>query len=185
MRLVEMLQEGGWLAWLALLLGVGGALVGAVALMLAAMKSRAAFGLGVTALILATLAAGSGIAGTLWGKRQVEQALVFVDNDVDRDHLLRAGHREASNAAIVGVWAAGLPLLLGLLAAVLAARSTEPSSRRQGLEAAVSTDESSSRSVVALVFAGISALAASGAWVTGHRPPPPTRYDFADEDQTA
>lgn len=185
MRLMQMLQEGGWLAWLALLLGVGGTLVGAVALMLAAMKSRAAFGLGVTALILSTLAAGAGIAGTITGKRNVEAALAYVASDVDRDHILRAGHREASTAAVIGAWAAGLPLLLGVLAAMLGARAGERATRRQGLEAAVSTDESSSRSVVGLVFAGIAALAASGAWVTGHRPPPMTKYDFADEDQSA
>ncbi len=185
MRLIEMLQEGGWLAWVALALGVPGTVLGVVGVMAAGMKSRSGFGVGLTALILATLAAGAGIAGTISGRRQVEAAVGFVDNDVDRDHILRAGHREASNAATIGAWAAALPLLLGVLGAVMGARTGEPPKRRQGLEAAVSTDEGSSRSVVALVFAGIAALAASGAWVTGHRPPPVTKYDFADEDLNA
>lgn len=185
MRLMQMLQEGGWLAGVALVFGVIGTLLGVVALMLGSLKSRAAFGLGVTTLILATLAAEAGIAGTITGKRNVEAALAFVDSDVDRDHILREGHREASNAAIVGAWAAGLPLLLGVLGALLGARRAAPAPRRQGLEASVSTDEGSSRAVVALVFAGMAALAASGAWVTGHRPPPQTKYDFGEADRDA
>jgi hypothetical protein len=183
MPLIQMLQEGGPLAMVAFALGIIGALFGVVALVTAFGGSRAGFGLGVVTLVLSTLVSGAGIAGTMWGRRQVELAVAFVD-EFDRERILLVGHREAAQAAIAGVFAALLPLALGALAALRGARA-QPQTRHQGVELGAVQSESSGRAVLAVVFTGISALAASGAWVTGHRPPPPTKYPFAADDGDA
>ncbi|MFT3712371.1 MAG: AgmX/PglI C-terminal domain-containing protein [Archangium sp.] len=183
MHFIEMMREGGPLAMVAVALGFLGVILGGIALVLGLGGSRAGFGLGIATLILATLASAAGIGGTLIGKKQVENALLFVDNDVDKSRILKMGHKEASGAATLGAFAALLPLLLGAVGALSGGRAPGPSSRRQGIDLAAGPQpETSGRAVLAVVFIGIAALAASGAWVTGHRPPPTAKYDFDEAD---
>jgi hypothetical protein len=186
MLVMQMVREGGPLALMAVALGLLGLVLGSIALVSALGGNRAAFGLGVAALVVAALASGAGIGGTLRGKKQVDDALVFVDNDVDRERVHIAGYQEASGAATVGAFATLLPALLGAIAALLGARAQRTPSRVQGvvLEPGAQ-DETSGRTVLAVVFIGIGALAASGAWVTGHRPPPTSKFDLPRDDQDA
>lgn len=188
MNFLEMMREGGPLALVAMALGVLGTIFGVIAVVVGLGGSRSGFGLGVTTLIFAILASGAGVGGTLIGKQQVEAALVMVDSDVDRDLILRAGHKEASGAATLGAFAALLPLVLGALAALAGARAASSPQRRQGIDLSPTEaqgSETSGRAVLAVVFIGIAALAASGAWVTGHRPPPAGKFDFDIDDRDA
>lgn len=189
MNFLEMMREGGPLAMIALALGFFGAIFGAIAVIVGLGGSRAGFGLGITTLVFAILASGAGVGGTLIGKRQVEAALAMVDNDVDRELIMRVGHKEASGAATLGAFGSLLPLVLGALAALAGARASANSQqRRQGIDLSpteVQGSETSGRAVLAVVFIGIAALAASGAWVTGHRPPPASKFDFDADDRDA
>lgn len=173
----------------AVALGFLGAIFGVIAVIVAVGGSRAGFGLGVATLIFAILGSGAGVAGTLLGKKQVEAAMPMVENDVDRELILRVGHKEASGAAVLGAFGALLPLLLGAIAALAGARAAANTpQRRQGIDLSpteVQGSETSGRAVLAVVFIGIAALAASGAWVTGHRPPPHSKYDFPEDDHDA
>lgn len=184
----EMVREGGPLAMVAVFFGLLGAMLGVIAVIVGLGGSRAGFGLGVATLILSTLSSGAGIGGTLLGKRQVDTAMAFVDNPVDRDLIALVGHQEASGAATLGAFGSLLPLVLGALGALAGARAQSNPPRRQGLDASqteLSGSESSGRAVLVAVFIGIAALGASGAWVTGHRPPPPSKYGFDPDDHDA
>lgn len=184
MNLLRLLQEGGIGAWAALALGVIGTIAGVVSLGAALGRTRAAFGLGVTTLLLSVLAAAAGIGGTLWGHVQMERALVHID-PVMRERLTQVGTAEAAGASLVGCFAALLPLVLGAFAALVGAKTASAPTRRQGLEQVTSTDERSGRVVLGLVFVGVAALGVAGAWVMAQRPAPPGRYGFAVDDSAA
>jgi len=181
MRLMEMLQEGGWGAYLALLVGGLASLLGVLALVLAMAKSRAGFGLAIATLLLGAVAAGVGVFGQLDGQRRTDEALAMVGNAVDVERIHRAGFRESQNAGLVGSLASLAPLLLGAIAALLTARLRTGSQRPQG-EVVSSSDEGSARIVMALGFTGLCALGTAGAWVLSHRALPTGTYALDEQD---
>ena len=117
-----MIQEGGLGAYAAIALGGLGFLVGAFALITLAGKSRASFTLGIVTLCLAAASAGAGMGGLFYGHSQVERALAFVGPGLDRERIHRQGFKESQSAALIGFFAALLPLALGGAAAMLGSR---------------------------------------------------------------
>ncbi|MFO0595440.1 MAG: AgmX/PglI C-terminal domain-containing protein [Myxococcaceae bacterium] len=183
MDVLTMMKEGGPLAMAAVALGVIGAMVGMLAVVLSFSAQKSGFGFGLLALVLGIGAAGAGVGGTLFGHVQLERAIAMVD-PVDAELIRKAGWREAASASHLGFYAGLLPLLLGGLAAVLGARLGD-GGRRQGLEAVTSSDGASGRVVAAMAFGALAALGVCGAWVVGHRPAPPSKYEFDVEDHEA
>lgn len=186
MNLIMMLREGGFGAYLALGLGGLGLLLGSVAVIALLARSPSAFSLGVVTLVTGAAAAGVGIGGTLFGRRQVQEALAMVGSRIDGERILMAGFGEAANAALIGFGAALLPLLLGAVTALAGARLPRAQTRVQGYaEAQPSGDESTAGTMVAAGFIAVGLLATAGAWVVAHQPIPQGRYGFSVEDQHA
>ncbi len=185
MNPLMMLREGGIGAWAALALGLLALLLAAVSLLAALGKSRSAFGLGIGTLLLGTFSAVVGMLGTVHGRTQVARAIGSVASGIDAERILLMGWSEAANAALFGFFGAIVPLVLGTFAALSGAKADQPGQRIQGLANATTTDEGSGRVVVAMVFAGITALACGGAWVLSHQKSPAGRFDFAGDDQNA
>lgn len=186
MNLIMMLREGGVGAYLALGLGGLGLLLGAVAVIALLARSPSAFSLGVVTLVTGAAAAGAGIAGTLLGRRQVQDALAMVGSRVDGERILMAGYGEAANAALIGFGAALLPLLLGAVTALAGSRLPRAQTRVQGYaEAQPSGDESTAGTMLAAGFIAVGLLATAGAWVVSHQPSPQGRYGFAVDDHDA
>lgn len=173
-------------AYAALGLGGLGLLLGAVAVIALLARSPSAFSVGVATLVTGAAAAGAGIAGTLIGRRQVQDALAMVGSRVDGERILMAGFSEAANAALIGFGAALLPLLLGAVTALAGSRLTRAQTRVQGYaEAQPTGDESTAGTMVAAGFIAVGLLATAGAWVVAHQPIPQGRYGFAVDDQDA
>lgn len=172
MDLLRALQEGGIGAWGALLLGLVALGVGVVALVSALTFNPRAFRLGLATLVLATVAAGAGLAGQLRGQQLTDQALGQLANPVDVEQLRHEGYREAQSAALLGSLAGLLPFLLGAFTSVFAAR-------------AKTGEDDTGRLVLAVGFAGLAALSCAGAWALSHRLLPPVRYDFPTGDEPA
>lgn len=169
-------------------LGVGGLglLLGAVAIIALLARSPSAFTLGVVTLITGAAAAGAGVAGTLLGRRQVQDALAMVGSKLDGERLLMAGYSEARNAALIGFGAALLPLLLGAFAALAGSRLPRAQTRVQGYaEVSSPADDSIAGTMVAAGFIAVALLATAGAWVVAHQPTPQGRYGFAVDDHDA
>lgn len=186
MNLIMMLREGGFGAYVALGLGGLGLLLGSVAVIALLARSPSAFSLGVVTLVTGAAAAGAGIAGTLLGRRQVQDALAMVGSRVDGERILAAGFGEAANAALIGFGAALLPLLLGAVTALAGSRLPRAQTRVQGYaEAQPSGDESTAGTMVAAGFIAVGLLATAGAWVVAHQPIPQGRYAFAVDDHDA
>ncbi|MGV3620182.1 MAG: AgmX/PglI C-terminal domain-containing protein [Archangium sp.] len=183
MNLVEMLQEGGLGAYAALGLGVLGALLGFIAIASSISRSKAGFSLGIVTLITAALTALVGIAGTMGGRAQMQNALAYVENKVDAEHILLAGWAEAANASLIGFFAALLPFMLGGAAAVLGVRAVASNTLRIQGEPQVDTgDNKTPRLMMVAVVEGIALLCVGGAWVVAHQEPPPGKYNFARND---
>lgn len=184
--ILEMIQEGGIGAYAALAFGALGFLLGAFAFFAVLGKSRAAFALGVVTLVIASATAGAGMAGTLYGRSQVENALGHVSSGLDRERIHHLGFREAQLSSWIGFFAALLPLALGGAAALLGSRLQRPQSRVQGFaEPVVSTDDGLGQTVMAGVFVAIAALATGGAWAMAHSELPKLRYAFDVNDSDA
>ncbi|PZR05939.1 MAG: hypothetical protein DI536_31245 [Archangium gephyra] len=186
MNLVEMLHEGGLGAYAALALGLLGALLGFAAIALSISRSKAGFGLGIATLIVADLTAMAGLMGTLWGRSQVQAALAFVDSKVDAERILAGGWAEAANAALIGFFAALLPLMLGGAAAVMGARPAASTTLRMHGEPQLTTDDSKvPRLMLVAIVEGITLISLGAAWVFAHQSPPAGKYNFLRDDQTA
>ncbi|MDP1829123.1 MAG: AgmX/PglI C-terminal domain-containing protein [Archangium sp.] len=183
----ELIQEGGIGAYAAIALGALGCLLGASSIIAALGKSRAAFALGVTTLVIASATAGAGMLGTVYGRSQVERALGHVSSGLDRERLHHLGFREAQSSSWVGFFAALLPLALGGAAALLGSRLQRPhASRVQGFaEPVVSSDEGPGQTVMAGVFVAMAALATGGAWAMAHGELPKLRFSFDATDSDA
>lgn len=109
-------------------LGVLVALAGAVAFV---ASRRLVHPLGVAALALGALAAGSGLAGTVALRRSAGVELAAIENEAAREYRLRPAHAAAAASAEVGAWGGGLAATLGLLVAlvgVAGGRRASPSS---------------------------------------------------------
>lgn len=184
---LNLIQEGGIGAYAAIALGALGFLLGAFAFFAVLGKSRAAFSLGVVTLVIAAATGGAGMAGTLYGRSQVENALGHVSSGLDRERIHHLGFREAQSSSWLGFFAALLPLALGGAAALLGSRLQQQSaSRVQGFaEPVVSTDGGMGQTVMAGVFVAIAALAAGGAWAMAHSELPKLRYSFDELDSDA
>lgn len=186
MNFIMMLREGGFGAYVALGLGGLGLLLGSVAVISLLARSPSAFSLGVVTLVTGAASAGAGIAGTLLGRRQVQDALAMVGSRVDAERILAAGFSEAANAALIGFGAALLPLLLGAVTALAGSRLPRAQTRVQGYaEAQPSGDEFTAGTMVAAGFIAVALLATAGAWVVAHQPIPQGRYGFAMDDHDA
>jgi hypothetical protein len=173
MFVLELLREGGVLAYVALALGALG-LVFAVAALANAGRG-AAVGLAITALLLATGAASAGLVGCELGQRTTDQALQAVPPGVQRDRLRRTGYREAQGAARVGFGAAVLPLLLGAVGVFAGRRRSE---------GVVDLRPAQGFGLPVLAI-GLAALGATGALVRSRVALPEGRYHFADADLEA
>lgn len=183
---LNLIREGGVGALAAMALGALGTVLGGVAMVALLGRSRAAFTVGLAALLVGAATAGAGVVGTLYGRSQTERALAYVGSKLDVERIHRAGFREAQSASWVGLFAALLPLALGGLAAVGGSRVKAPQTRRQGFaEPVVSTDEGMGQSVVAFIFVGITAVACGGAWAMAHSALPKLRFDFPEDDSDA
>ncbi len=178
MTLLELIRNGGPLAMAAAAAGLAGQGLGLIAVTLVLVKSKAALGLAVFTLFFGSLAAGLGIAGTVIGKRQVDALLPSL-SAVDAELIRLAGYQEAQGAALVGFFAALLPLLLGAVA-IFGARL-----RSKAAIAAVTgmlhprKDSTATVSLAAFVFVAIGALVAAGAWLMSRQPMPVGRHGLA------
>lgn len=182
--IIQMIQEGGPGAYLAVALGLLGLLLGGVALVTLLGKSRASFALGVVSLIVAMAAAGAGMVGTGWGRSQVTRALASVDSEVDKDRIMHAGFREAQSASWIGLFASLIPLALGAAAAIGGSRLQQPRPRAQAFGDPMASAEEglAGQTVVAFLFTAIGVIAAGGAWAMAHSAPPKLRYNFDEHD---
>lgn len=182
MHLLELLREGGPLAFLAVALGALGLVLGAAGAALAVAGSRAAVSLGVAALLAATAAAAAGVAGCALGKRQTDLAVAAVGSGLMRERIRRQGYHESQDAALVGLGAALLPLLLGA-AGAFAARFRQQPTHLQGLTGPAG------RPAAALAVPGaalaVAVLAVGGAYLQWRAPLPELRYHFAADDGDA
>ncbi len=97
-------------------LGVLAALAGGVAFV---ASRRLVHTLGVAALVLGALAAGSGLAGTVALRRTVGVELAAIENEAAREYRLRPAHAVAAASAEVGAHGGGLAATLGLLVALV------------------------------------------------------------------
>ena len=183
--ILEHIREGGWGAYLAILIGLLGLVLGGISIVSLLGKSRASFALGVATLIVALAAASVGIAGTFWGRHQMNQALAYVDSDVDKERISRVGYREAQQSSWVGLFAALLPLMLGGAAAIGGSRLQQPKTRSQfgGDQMAASDDAGSGQTVVAFIFTAMAVLACGGAYAIANGEIPKSRYGFDEQDQ--
>ncbi|MEW6432640.1 MAG: AgmX/PglI C-terminal domain-containing protein [Myxococcota bacterium] len=184
MNVLQTLREGGWAAFGAAGLGGLATLVGAVALMALAAKSRTTLALGVVTLGLTALTATAGVLGTLLGRAQVREVLAAV-SPVDAERILHAGYREAASAALVGFVAALAPLLLGAVAALAGARRKETPTRVLGEPQGPADRAGAGRAVVAVVFLGVAGLAVASAIALWRAPLPVGRSGFAEDDLAA
>lgn len=183
----DTIREGGPGAYLAIALGALGVLLGGLSMLLLLGKNRSSFALGIVTLIVAVAAAGAGILGTVYGRSQVNSALAYVDSEVDKERILRAGFREAQSASWIGLFAALLPLAFGAAAAVGGARLQAPKTREQRFgEPVTSADDGlAGQTVVAFIFTAIGVIAAGGAWAMAHTELPKLRYPFHEADTVA
>jgi hypothetical protein len=181
---IDMIREGGIGAYAAILLGLLGVVLGAVAIVAMLGKSRSAFSLGVATLVVSTATAGAGMLGTVYGRYQVKRALAFVSSQLDVERILRQGFREAQQSSWVGLFAALIPLALGAAAAFAGSRLQQPRTRMQGFaEPVVSSDDGvGGQSMIALIFIGIAALASGGAYAMANTELPKLRYAIPDDD---
>lgn len=181
-----MLNEGGWGAWLALALGIFGAMVGAVGLLLGATKSRAALPVGVVTLLFSLGASLAGVLGTFWGRNAMMNALAHVAVKADVERITIGGWGEAAQASLLAFFAALIPLMMGGAAGVLGARVAPETTRRLGEPELVGQPTiNAGRFVIVAVFEGFALLGLVAAWLVAHEPPPPTRYALAMEDAAA
>ncbi len=188
-----MLKEGGWGAWLALLLGLVGLLVGAGAGVTLLFSRRGAFWVGVASLVIATMASGVGLLGMVSGRHRTDAALMALDSQTAAERIRREGYLEAAQAAKVGFGASLVPLLFGLLSVGLGAgakpKSTPPYAPMNAAFAPPPPKPTSSagRWIAGGVVASFALLTSIGAFAGNAAPPPQGKYNFlvADEDAWA
>lgn len=113
---VSYLQEGGFTMYPILCFGLLG-----VALALASLASLLAtsrklpLGLGIAAILIALMTLGTGVLGTMMGRRTTEQAIVNAD-PVFAEELRARGYEESDNNLVLGGLASAAPLLAGVVA---------------------------------------------------------------------
>jgi hypothetical protein len=129
MPILEDVKNAGFPGLFLLLLGVVGLLLSALAVAFAASRQRAAFGVGLAALLLAALLTFGGALGTIYGRHLTDDAVSSgVVSKVQAERIRRIGHTEARSAAKLGLLFAVVPLLAGAFAALVGAqRRKEPS----------------------------------------------------------
>jgi hypothetical protein len=126
--MLETFRQAGPLGWILVLLGAYGALVAVAALVDAAGRARDAWRIGPVALALGIACAGAGAAGTLWGRRATDEAIVRAGADLgplESRHRRTLGYEEAGAAARIGLGLAAFPLLAGAVAMMRRPRRTE------------------------------------------------------------
>lgn len=110
--------EGGFTMYPVACLGVFG-----VALALASLGSLFApsrkfpIGIGIAAMIVALMALGTGIVGTMLGRRATENVMANVDPEFG-ERIRAQGYEESDNNLVLGGLASAAPLLAGMLAIV-------------------------------------------------------------------
>lgn len=119
------LRECGMAGFVCLLLGVVGAVIGAVGLGVAFRRPQVGRVLGGTAVLFGLAAVVGGLAGRQFGIARVEEVLAMgAVNPEHREALRAQGMAEAGQCLVVGGVTGAGPIILGLLAlaAGLAAR---------------------------------------------------------------
>ena len=105
------IRDCGWPAYLCILIGLVGALVGLLGVVLAATKrAGAARLLGGVAIAIGLGTVGAGFVGRAMGERATESVLEEVPAE-SKDIIRAEGHKEAGQCVNVGGYAAALPLL--------------------------------------------------------------------------
>jgi hypothetical protein len=190
--MLDIVREGGLPALLCLALGVLALLTGGVAVVMLAFARRAAFGVGVAAIGLATLSAGVGIAGTFHGKGLTEEALSVLDEEVLVEQIRQVGYTEAQRCGQIGFAASLLPLLLGAVAAGVGSRAprplTHPGPNPVGYRDRPHPPAQSlgwGRTVAGAGVAAAGLLVAGASLAVGTAAPPPGKYGFAIDDREA
>ena len=109
-------RDCGWASWLCLLIGLAGTCAAIVGVALLASNGRRGSALvGAVAIALAALSLGSGVVGRQAGLGNMEQALAAV-NDPSMVMRIRAeGTKEANQCVFVGASTGALPFLLGAI----------------------------------------------------------------------
>lgn len=142
-----------------------------VAVVLAALRHRAAFWAGAFALVLGATSAGLGAMGLVLGRARTDGALSGEGIDPSQKaHIRRVGYEESRSAARIGLVFAALPLLGGALAVVVGA--TRKKSGAGG--------EPGGRLGIGLGLCGAAALPVAGAFVGLVRPLPGPPLDAND-----
>ncbi len=173
-EIAAVMREGGAVGGAAALCGVVGVLFASLALAALALGRKEALALGLSALLLAALAAGIGLGGTVRGRRESQRSLAAVENVAARERLIRLEHRSLAAPATLASWAGAAPLLLGLVAALGAVRRGRP---------AETPNTSPLRSYLLVGLAASAALALlGGARIARAEAPPRGRYALDDED---
>jgi hypothetical protein len=187
-----MVREGGWGAFLALFFGLVGMLVGMGAAVTLIFSRRAAFYVGVFALVTATFAAATGVLGMASGRRTADRAIAAASiSHIQRDRIRSEGYKEAAGAARVGFDASMVPLLLGLVAVALGAGAKRvaggPTYAPPGAFAPPPPKPPSSagRWVAGGVVAAFALLTSVGALASSKAPLPQGKYAFPEDDVDA
>lgn len=114
---MEMFRECGWPAFVVLALGVVAALLALTAIAVAIARPRAGLILGVVALAVSCSVPGTGVGGTLMGKKKVDEVVDSgaVSPDVV-ERIRKVGYQEAAQCTNLGLGVGSLPLLLAVVA---------------------------------------------------------------------
>ena len=184
-----MVKEGGFGALVALFLGVVGLIVAIGAGVTAVASRRAAFYVGIAALVLASLASGVGLLGMAMGWRNTQAAVAGATVDaVQRYRIVREGYFESQSSAKIGFGASVLPLLLGAAAALVGAgakRAPAPAPQWRPPGGAPPKESSGGRWVAAGIAAAFALLTTGGALAATFTSPPKAKYEFEIEDSEA
>jgi hypothetical protein len=163
--LFQILVEAGIYGWVIAFLGSIGLIVGLVASAKSAAGQRAAFVLGLVAMLMATLVASVAVLGN-WSERRKIDAL-YADEALGMpaaERLQRHGYKKAQSISTCGLVFAFLPLMCGAIAAFRGRRRSEAplGGVHAPPEASVQFDGGAQVLVAGLVF-GVGAVAYLGA----------------------
>ena len=114
---MQMIRECGFVAYVVLALGLLAVVVALVAVSIAILKPRIGLVLSVLALAVSCGAPGAGVAGTLWNRSKIEDALSGASVDPSqRERIREIGQAEAAQCTTLGLGTGALPLLLSIAA---------------------------------------------------------------------
>jgi hypothetical protein len=124
---MEMFRECGFVAFVVLAAALLALVAAIVALCVAALTRRFGVAVAVMALALALVVPALGAVGTLWGRNVTDSAISGESIDpAQRERIRQAGYQEAAQCTSLGAMTGALPVLLSVVACVIAVVRRRP-----------------------------------------------------------